>query len=315
MGRPVVVTARDAGITVELLRGRGITHTPVGGTPPTARAQKVLAVASRAAGLTAFVRAHRPAAVLCSSRAAAIVARVARIPCFVICDYEHAELGIYRRTNATVMHPAVIPAAFFAALGFSADRLIQFDGIKEDITFAGIEIDAVAAHDFGPAAEAGLRILVRPPAEISHYFTPRSKEFVLALYRELAGRNDVLTVFSPRYPRQVDDLAQFDWHLAPLVLREAIPFLPLLKAVDRVVSAGGTMIREAAYLGVPAYSLFGSELGAVDEYLERTGLLTVLRSEHELSRVTEPMASPRPLRRRPEVLQELADEILARAQK
>lgn len=51
---------------------------------------------------------------------------------------------------------------------------------------------------------------------------------------------------------------------------------------DLVVSGGGTMIREAAALNVPAYSTFGGQVGAVDNYLESIGRLIILRDETDI---------------------------------
>jgi hypothetical protein len=48
------------------------------------------------------------------------------------------------------------------------------------------------------------------------------------------------------------------------------------------MSSGGTMLREAAYLGIPAYSIFRSEVGAVDRYLEATGRLHLLERAADL---------------------------------
>ena len=45
------------------------------------------------------------------------------------------------------------------------------------------------------------------------------------------------------------------------------------------------MLREAAFLGVPAYSIFRSEIGQVDRYLESTGRLVFLTSNSEFDRV------------------------------
>ena len=70
--------------------------------------------------------------------------------------------------------------------------------------------------------------------------------------------------------------------MPPVVLRDAVPFVSLLKAVDVVISGGGTMTREAAYLGIPAVSVFRGAAGEVDRYLEATGRLTIVRSADEL---------------------------------
>jgi predicted glycosyltransferase len=49
-----------------------------------------------------------------------------------------------------------------------------------------------------------------------------------------------------------------------------------------VVSAGGTMNREAAALGVPVYTTYGGRLGGVDEALIREGRLIPLTDPRAL---------------------------------
>jgi predicted glycosyltransferase len=97
------------------------------------------------------------------------------------------------------------------------------------------------------------------------------------------------------------------------VLLEAAPFVALLKAVDAVVSAGGTMAREAAYLGVPAYSIFRSCMGAVDRHLELLGRLSLLRSPEDFSRLDlGPRRSIHPLRTGSGVIDEVTEMITER---
>ena len=57
---------------------------------------------------------------------------------------------------------------------------------------------------------------------------------------------------------------------------QAIDAQSLVALADLVVSAGGTMNREAVALGVPVYTTFAGRLGAVDEMLVRDGRLRVL---------------------------------------
>ena len=62
----------------------------------------------------------------------------------------------------------------------------------------------------------------------------------------------------------------------------AIDAQSLVALSDLVVSAGGTMNREAAALGVPAYTTFAGKLGAVDEMLVGEGRLRLLTSASDL---------------------------------
>ena len=69
----------------------------------------------------------------------------------------------------------------------------------------------------------------------------------------------------------------------------------LVAFADLVISAGGTMNREAVALGTPVYTTFEGRLGAVDEALLREGRMRRLtdpaevrlerRSEHDGLRI------------------------------
>ena len=56
----------------------------------------------------------------------------------------------------------------------------------------------------------------------------------------------------------------------------------LVAGADVVVSAGGSMNREAAVLGTPAYSVFAGRLAAVDRALVADGRLRLLQSEADI---------------------------------
>ena len=64
---------------------------------------------------------------------------------------------------------------------------------------------------------------------------------------------------------------------------------------DLVVSGGGTMNREAAALGVPAYSILAGKVGAVDRALEKSGQLTLVNSSKDFSNKIKLVRRPRPL--------------------
>ena len=312
-GADVVLTARDYGETLELLRGRGVEARTVGRRFGRSAFRKRVGTLVRAGGLAAhLLREGRPDALLCASRSGAIAAAALRIPSFVLADYEHASVGVYRYTGTVFLHPESIDTGTWIARGLRPERLVPFRGIKEDVSFAGVDLDAVPAH---PLAGDGLvRVLLRPPAEDSHYFAPESRALTLALLARLAARDDVQLVFAPRYARQCADLELQRWRNEPVVLAEPVPFVPLLKGVDLVVSSGGTMLREAAYLGIPAYTILRSAIGGVDRWLESIGRVRVLRDEPALETIElRPRGSLAPLRANPRLLEELTHVVLAGA--
>jgi predicted glycosyltransferase len=57
------------------------------------------------------------------------------------------------------------------------------------------------------------------------------------------------------------------------VPKEPLDGANLIAACDLVVSAGGTINREAAALGVPAASIYQGQWAAVDEHLVQEGRL------------------------------------------
>jgi len=67
-----------------------------------------------------------------------------------------------------------------------------------------------------------------------------------------------------------------------LVPERAVDAQSLIALADVVVSAGGTMNREAAALGVPVYTTYGGRLGGVDEMLIREGRLQPLTDPRAL---------------------------------
>jgi hypothetical protein len=70
-----------------------------------------------------------------------------------------------------------------------------------------------------------------------------------------------------------------------IVPEEAVDAQSLIALADVVVSAGGTMNREAAALGVPVYTTYGGRLGGVDEALIREGRLRPLTDPRALELV------------------------------
>jgi uncharacterized protein len=88
------------------------------------------------------------------------------------------------------------------------------------------------------------------------------------------------------------------------VPEEAVDAQSLIALADLVVSAGGTMNREAAALGVPVYTTYGGRLGGVDEELIREGLLKPLTDPRALELTKRDAALSTRVRRDPaEMLQ------------
>jgi uncharacterized protein len=314
-GHDVLLTARAHSDTFAILRSEGATFEPIGSSFGKGIPRKLYGLAKRTRQLIGFLeqQSARPELVVTGSRSATLAARKLGISSFVIIDYEYVNLFVYRLAGSNIVHPDVIDGGVFEGKGIRPERLISFDGLKEDIAFADVDHFAVRPHDFGDGGGSIPLVLFRPPAEESHYYRTESREIALKLLRFLAAEGARI-VFSPRYSRQVGYLDEVPaWRQEPIILRDPVPFVALLKGVDAVVSAGGTMLREAAYLGVPAYSIFRGTIGGVDRYLASIGRLTLVASPADFSRIQlTPKPSVSPLRTTSSTAEEVMKMIIDR---
>jgi predicted glycosyltransferase len=300
-GLDTVITTRDHDATLQMLEDAGVAAHAFGAVASRKKLRKLAATARRARDLTRFIKSTgRPVAQLGASRAAVIAAWRLSVPSFVIVDYEHVFLRLYRLTGSKILFPEVIDPAHFHDQGLKPGQLVPFRGVKEDLTFAGVDLDAVPPLDLGRASP---KVLCRPPSETSHYYREGSKALLTAALARLA-QLDAQIILAPRAPSQAALLHNHDWKHEPIILNRPVPFVSLLKSVDAVVCSGGTMLREAAYLGIPAYSVLENPPGAVDLWLERIGRAKLLTDATELD--PTPRGALKRLDSNPELLSELA---------
>jgi predicted glycosyltransferase len=311
-GLDTVITARDYGRTVEMLQAAGARPHVFGKRVGRGKVRKGAAALQRAREQVRFFSTlSRPDVLLAASRSAAVAAWRMGIPGYLIGDYEHIHLAIYRLTGSKIFYPELVGREHYLRHGLREDQLIPFQGLKEDLTFASVDLDRVEAHDLGDVPADAVKVLFRPPAETSHYHETRSTEMAQAALRWLAEAG-ALVVFAPREPSQAKLLEDLPWRQPPLTLERSVPFASLLKSVDAVVCSGGTMLREAAYLGIPSYSIFCSQTGAIDLWLQDVGRAVLLHSPADLGRIELHKRGPlQRLDSNPKLLEQLGEVVIA----
>ncbi len=146
-------------------------------------------------------------------------------------------------------------------------------------------------------------VVLRPPPDVSLYHRHSNPLFPQTL-EHLGRRDDVHAFVIPRTEEQRD----FVRNLAlpsVIVPERAVDAQSLIALSDLVVSAGGTMNREAAALGVPVYTTYGGRLGGVDEELIRAGRLRPLTDPRALELHKREQATDARVRRDPQVMLDL----------
>jgi predicted glycosyltransferase len=272
-GDEVDVTAREYAQTLELLGLHGIEHTVVGHHGGASTFGKARAMAERLPALHRFARGRGyDVALAHGSHDLTLTARRLGIPSATSFDYEYAwlqhQLGCRAATRVVV--PDAIPPERVDRYGVGPRKLRRYPGLKEDYYLADLEPDPAILDELGVDRERVV-VVLRPPPDVSLYHRHANPLFPETL-RALGGRDDVHAVVLPRVEGQRDFVRGLGLP-SVLVPEHAVDAQSLIAHADLVVSAGGTMNREAVSLGVPVYTVFGGRLGAVDEHLIREGKL------------------------------------------
>ena len=155
-----------------------------------------------------------------------------------------------------------------------------YEGLKEEYYLADFEPDPGVLEELG-LDRARPIVVVRTPPDVSLYHRFENDLFarVLERLRKAAATDGVQPVVLPRVASQREELARVPGFVVP---ERAIDAQSLIAYADLVISAGGTMNREAVALGTPVYTTFEGRLGAVDERLIEEGRLRKLKEPEEL---------------------------------
>jgi predicted glycosyltransferase len=284
-GDEIEVTARDYAQTVQLLELHGIEAELIGRHGGRSRIGKLGTMLTRLSGLRRWARGkHFDAALAHGSHHLTMTARALGIPSSTTFDYEFAtvqhQLGC--RAATFVVVPEAIPPERLERYGVRPPKLRRYEGLKEEYYLADFEPDSGVLEPLG-LDRGRILVVVRTPPDVSLYHRKSNRLFPQVL-DHLGSNEGVQAVVLPRTPEQRDFVRGLELP-SILVPDEAVDAQSLIAFSDLVVSAGGTMNREAAALGVPVYTTYGGRLGGVDEMLIREGRLRPLTDPRALELV------------------------------
>jgi predicted glycosyltransferase len=304
-GDEVEITTRDYAQTVQLIESHGMSATVIGHHGGRSRLGKARQMAGRLRALRKWAKGRGfDVALAHGSHELTMTARRLGVPSSTTFDYEWAwlqhQLGCRAATKVVV--PDAIPPQRLATYGTKPPKLLQYPGLKEEYYLADFEPDRSLLDRFSIDPSRVL-VVLRPPPDVSLYHRHSNPLFPQTL--DYLGREERVHAFVlPRTQEQREFVRRL--HLPSVILPErAVDAQSLIALADVVVSAGGTMNREAAALGVPVYTTYGGRLGGVDEELIREGRLVPLTDPRALElRKRERDARPH-VRRDPAQLLEL----------
>jgi uncharacterized protein len=302
-GHTVEVTSRDYAQTQALLDLHGIEHHPIGRHGGASRIRKAYRLGARTAAMIGFGRSRSfDLALAHGSNDLAIAARALGVPEANMHDYEYAvtQHRIGCRLAKRVMFPDSVPPERLRRFGVGPEKLFPYPGLKEEYYLYDFEPDPDALDRL--SVDTGrVVVVVRPPPDVSLYHRKSNPLFQKVLGR-LGVDAGVHAIVLPRTAAQREFIEELKLP-SVIVPESAVEAQSLIALADLVVSAGGTMNREAAALGTPVYTTYGGRLGGVDEALIRSGRLRPLTDPRAIQ-LEKRGATATPTRRDPSLLVE-----------
>jgi uncharacterized protein len=279
----VAITARPLSHTVDLLDDWGHPYEVIGEYGGATRLGKVRAASSR---IPALIRFGRHARFDHGLGHASIdlppACRVLRIPNTTMFDYEWAttQHHVICRLATRVLVPDAIPAERLRRYGAKPPKLIRFPGLKEEYYLGDWEPDEGVLEHLELDRQRPLCVIRTAPS-YALYLGGSENPLLPPLIRRVAdGETQVVVLARNEEQRK----AVHELNAPNVVVPErAVDGRSLVAYADVLVSAGGTMNREAAVLGTPVWSIFEGKLGAVDEMLVDQGRLKILRDPEQVS--------------------------------
>jgi predicted glycosyltransferase len=311
-GHDIEVTAREFAETVPLARAAGFSPTVIGAHGGRELAGKAGNLFQRAWALRSWASGRSfDLAVSHNSYSQILAARGLGLRSVTLMDYEHQPANhLAFRLASRVIVPRAFPEEQLGRYGANETKVRRYDGIKEDVYLSDFQADSgfrAKLSELGITPEDVI-VVVRPPARDALYHRFENELFS-ALLERLASRQEVAVVF---LPRNAEQRATYGARAGGrfTIPEQALDGANLVAASDLVVSAGGTMNREAAALGVPAATIYAGAWAAIDEELVREGRLLRISSLKDLDSLRLEKKSPTPLRGATNVKARVVDLIL-----
>jgi len=280
-GHTTLITTRAYAQTTQLADRYGFAHTEIGQHGGRGLAGLIRQNYLRVFSLANWARTQRfDLAISHNSYSQVVAAWLLHIPAVTLMDYEHQPLNhLCFRLAHRVIVPECFPTESIKAFG-STQKTLLYPGVKEQVYLT----DFTPQPDFRNKQNLPLDqplIVIRPPAPWTAYHRFENDLFD-ELLTYLGTKQSVYSLFLPRILSQ----AQTVRHLPNLHLAQKVFDGPdLLYCADGVISGGGTMNREAAVLGTPAYTVFKGKMGAVDKYLMQKKRMICIEDVEDFPRI------------------------------
>jgi len=228
-----------------------------------------------------------------SSYAQIIAAKSLRIPTITLMDYEYQPANnISFRLSDYIMVPNSFSNTDLKSYGANLNKVYKYNGIKEELYLSNFKPHKNFLKNLYNNININIPfykfknkviVTIRPPATMAAYHQFEN----LLFYKLLEYINEFKNICIIYLPRTIDQKKEIELKKFSNIycLKKALDGKDLIYYSDMVISAGGTMNRESALLGTPAYTIFAGKKGSVDNDLIKKGLLREIKTENDFNNI------------------------------
>lgn len=284
---PYVITSREFAQTEALLSLWNIKHFLIGKHGGKNKLSKIINLFIRTSQLKKFIKdKNAKLAVSHGSRTQVLTAYRLGIKSVLMLDYEYTETRIFNYFSDYLLMPECIPDSRLSSAGFNLKKIIRYKGLKEQLYLGTFVPDPEFRNKIN-AGNKQILVVLRPPGMTGSYHDERSEKLLLAAVSYVSRFDNVICLIVNRTEAEKNlILSNIKFKENIRFLEKAVDGLQLLYAADVAISGGGTMNRESALLGTPAYSIFTGRRPYVDEYLSAQGKLNFVENIHDIEKIS-----------------------------
>jgi len=160
-----------------------------------------------------------------------------------------------------VIIPEIVPKENYLKMGTREEKITQYPGLKEEVYLWNFKPNKRYLEEIGVETDKPV-ILIRPEASKAVYI--KETEFLIPLIKTLKEDNSIILI--PRTPDQ-NVVYKRIFGNSVFIPTEVLDGPNVIANSSLVISAGGTINREAVVLGKKVISTFREELLTVDKWL------------------------------------------------
>lgn len=302
----ITVTVRDYSQTVGLMDLFKIDYILIGDHKGKNKWKKLWGILERSNDLYWFARKNAfDASLSMSSQTCMIASKLVGIPHMTLYDYEYT-MGhhINFRLSDIILTPKGVNEKTLKKYGANLKDVVYYPGLKEQfyIYYYIKELNKsnkktnILKEKFN-ISKNQILIVFRPEATVAHYQSnDNNLSFDLIDFLDKHPKKPCIMVL-PRIASQYQEYKSKNYKNV-ILPEEVINGIELVASADLVISAGGTVNREAAAIGVPAYTIYqGGKFGAVDKMLIKTNRMIQIKSkkDFETIKVELKKVTPKPI--------------------